>query len=476
MGIWVYIYQNHYNEYFAISNSFLLLQEYLVNKQKISLNKDFCDNFVISSVCSPSLYETLIKEITKIQSNSFIIINVKQKSFKIYNKDYEENTIPLESKEGLQIIDKWIDKWGYIIRSLKYKTSNIACNLSGGFDTRVILSIFLNSGINLNSILINSKNDTKHSHVEDFKIATNISSKFKFKLNNYNLDTNGSLWSLNDTLSCSFYSKLGFHKEFYWQKKFLYKPRFIFSGGGELRGYPNIPIRKYIEEIASFGNHLGKEFYNSSKRMLDRSVDSLKKNSITRSASCSGFRCNNLYNNEYKISSDFYHNGREINHDGKATLEAFIANLYIIQPMIDIDIRKIKFNINNSLSHDLLAYIYVRFAHDLIHFPIQGNRTINFKSIENGERLNKLIPPYKIQNDYNKNFYIDTERTSPVKFCKDKNNIDSYLKKLFLADNIRKTINKIYNSNIYKYAKEYTKNQIIFLCDIYMGFIQYQGY
>ena len=239
----------------------------------------------------------------------------------------------------------------------------MVCNLSGGFDSRVILSIFLNSGINLNNILINSINDKKHGHDEDFKIATNISSKYGFKLNNYSLDTNGSLWSLYDTLSCSFYTKFGFHKEFYWKNKFLNKPKFIFIGGGEIRGAPNKPIQEYIEEISSVGKHFGKEFYYSTKRILERSVTSLKKN--------------NIYDNDYKLSSDLYYNGRKINHDCKATLEAFIDNYYLIQPMVDIDIRKINFDIKNRLSHDLLAFVYVRFARELINFQIQGNRTVN---------------------------------------------------------------------------------------------------
>lgn len=447
-NIGIYIYENNYTGYFAISNSFLFLEEYLVDKQKISLNKDFSDNFVVSWLCTPSLYETMINEITKIPPNSFIIINIKENSFKINHIDYSENTINFESIEGLKIIDKWMDKWGYIIRSLNKKTNNIATNLSGGFDTRVILSIFLKSGINLNNILIDSATDNKNGHDEDLKIATNISKKYDFKLNNCILDRNSTPWSINDTLFCTFYSKLGFHKEFYWKNGFLNKPRFIFTGGGEIRGYPGLPINEYIDAISSQGKHFGIEFYKASKRLCDRSVIMLKNEKV--------------YNNDYKISSDFYHKGREINHDGKISFEGFISNIFTIQPLIDIDIRKIKFDIKNNLPHDLIAYIYVRFAHDLIKFPIQGNRTINTESIEKAERLNKLLPPYKIKYNYNKNFFIDNERTSPVKFYKDKTSADSYLKTIFKSDKFIKSINKIYGNKVYKYATEYMKKSNFF--------------
>ena len=305
----------------------------------------------------------MVKEINKLASNSFIIINIKEKSFKINYINYETQTIPLGSKEGLKIIDQWVDKWGYIIRSLIKKTKNISLDLSGGFDTRTLLSIFLNSGIDLKKILINSSNDKKHTHDEDFKIASKIASAYNFKLNNYNLDNNGIQWGLKNTLLCTIYSKLGFHKEFYFKNRFFEKPKFIFHGGGEIRGYPGMPIQKYIEGISSQNNKLGKEFYSSSKKLCNRSVSFLKKEKE--------------YNNNYEISSSFYQRGRSANHDGKADLEGFIANTYQIQPLIDPDIKKIKFINNNHSTHDLISYVYIRFGYNLTTFHFQGKRTLN---------------------------------------------------------------------------------------------------
>jgi hypothetical protein len=117
----LYIYENKSTGFFALSNSFLLLEEYLVGKQNFTLNKDFSDNLIISDLCSPSIYETMVNEITLIPANSFVMLNVKKKTFKIHYIDYKENSVPLESQEGLKIIDKWVDNWAYIFRSLKIK-------------------------------------------------------------------------------------------------------------------------------------------------------------------------------------------------------------------------------------------------------------------------------------------------------------------------------------------------------------------
>ena len=163
-GIGLYLYENKYTGYFAISNSFLLLEEYLVGKQNFTLNKDFADDLIIEQLCTPSINETLVKEITKLPSNIFISINIKNKTFKYNYIDYQENTIPLYSEKGLKIIDQWADKWGYIIRSLKKQTYNIYSDLSGGFDTLMVLALLLNSRINLNDISIHSSEDKLYIH------------------------------------------------------------------------------------------------------------------------------------------------------------------------------------------------------------------------------------------------------------------------------------------------------------------------
>ena len=442
----LYIYENKPEKYFALSNSFLLLEEHLIGKQNISLNKDFADNFIISEVCTPSIHETLINEIIKLPSNIFIIINKKQKAYKIYNIDYGENTVSLESEEGLDIVDKWFDKWGYIIRSLKKKTHNLSSDLSGGFDTRTVLSILLNSGIDLNDIFINSINDKIHSFEEDYKIASNISSKFGFKLNKNKLDNNATIWSTNDTLICSMYPKLGFHKEFYLKNKFYNKPRFIITGhGGEnIRGYPGIPINKFIKGLSSLGNRIKgheSEFYNSSIRLCNRSLNLLLKDKI--------------YNNDYELSAALYLKGRTRNHFGKTSVEGFLANIYLLEPLLDSDIKKIKLDIQGKTSHDLIAFIYTRFAHDLIFFPIQGNRTIDIESIKKAEELNKKVLPYKIKNDFNENFFIDIKRKSPLLESNNNVNPEEYLKKQLKSTQFIQIINKIYDNQIYNFAKEY---------------------
>ena len=341
----------------------------------------------------------------------------------------------------MKIIDKWVDKWGYILRSLNKKTKYISSDLSGGFDTRISLSILLNSGIELNKILINSINSTKHTFEEDFKIASNISSKFGFKLNNIILDNKGTKLSTKDSLFCSIYTKLGFHKEFYPPTKFFIKPRFAFTGsGGELLRGKIYHIKKYIEE-ASKQCH-GK-FYNSSKRFFNRNIALLKKQKT--------------YYNNYEVSADFYFKGRARHHFGRGALESFLINVYMLQPLIDPDIKQIKFDINENSFHDLIAYIYVRFGQDLIYFPFQGKRQLDQQSVKKAKKINKNFLPYEKKSDYNKNFFIDIKRKSPVPSSKNNKNVKYYLKKLFNSPDFIRIIDELYDNDVYNWSKEYSQ-------------------
>ena len=454
-AIGLFLYENKETGYFAVSNSFLLLEEHLVGKQNFTLNKDFADDFIIEGLCTPSINETLVKEITKIPSNVYITIDINQKSFNFYYIDYKENTIPLDSDEGLKIIDKWADKWGYIIRSLKKQTDNIRFDLSGGYDTRMVLALLLNSGINLNDILIYSFDDKLYVHEEDFKIASKISSKFGFKLNNLKFDDTGELFKTKDSLFVTLYSKLGFHKEFYFKKKFFYKPRFHFSGGGGeiIRGYPGKSIKKYIKVLSLNSLEIKgyeKEFHDSTLRLCNRSVELLKKKKT--------------YNNDFEISNDLYYRGRTRAHYGTSAYEFFIANIYCIQPLIDSEIKKIKLDIKDRLALDITAYIYVRFAYDLINFPFEGKRILYKESIQKAKYLNKKFGYYKRKNNFKNYFYIDKKRKSPVSIPRDlEDNSDAikYINKIIDSNKIYYYIHKLYKDSVYKWSLEY-KNKTKF--------------
>ena len=225
---------------------------------------------------------------------------------------------------------------------------------------------------------------------------------------------------MKDTLFKSLYLKLVFQKEFHLNNKFYNNPRFSFTGhGGEsLRGVPCARIEEYINYISS-RDILGhsEEFFNSSKRLLNRSISILKDIKT--------------FKNDFEISYFLYSKTVGRNHFGRGALEGFMINYYSLQPLMDPEIKQIKFDINKISSYDLIIYIYVRFAPDLLKFPVQGNRSFYSESIKKAEKLNSRMSPYKIKTNY--------------------------LNELFKSTKYIQILNKLYDTNIYNWASSYSQ-------------------
>ena len=195
-----------------------------------------------------------------------------------------------------------------------------------------------------------------------------------------------------------------------------------------------------INSLNGIKNHK-EEFYHSSVRLFKRSISLLLKKK--------------KFNNTFEIASELYSKSIGRNHFGKSASQSFIANIYNIQPLMDPELKKIKFEISQRTSHDLISYLYIRLSRELIKFPFQGNRILNIKSIIKALKLNRDFKPYIVKTDYNKNFFIDNKRKSPVIGSSNKDEVLEYLTKLFKSTKYVNTIKKLYDDNVYNWANKF---------------------
>ena len=75
----LYLYKD--NEYFAISNSFIYLVDY-IKKQKehrITFNKKYADAFITAVLCSYAYSETMVNEIELLDRRAVVNIDIKNK-------------------------------------------------------------------------------------------------------------------------------------------------------------------------------------------------------------------------------------------------------------------------------------------------------------------------------------------------------------------------------------------------------------
>lgn len=434
----IYIYQNE--ESFVVSNSFLKLVEYVKHKHVITLDQDYSNMFISTEFCSTILENTLIKEIKLIPRYSHVKINIKSKSINVEKINYNENSIPIDSKEGIVLLDKWFNKWIKIIRFIKSHTNNISIDLSGGFDSRVILALMLSSGINLNDIYVNNYAANKIEFIEDHEIAKEIGEKFNFTLNNPNNRIKKRQFKqISTPINISNYVKLGFHKEFFWQSYYSEQPSFSFAGfaGESIKYYGSLIPKEYLNNVLIKTSSSSPSFVPSVKLLYESSFNFLR----------------DFYSiddeNSRMISKYLYNDGRCRNHYGKATVESYLANSIILTPLLDSDLRKIKINSEHCNDFNLLiAVIYSRYCPELLNFKFQGNRFIEDETIEYAKQINKLYPfekkvPFSVESNLN-NFSIFKR-----KIIDDKEDVET--NNLVINNNtIEKIYKNVFSSNLFK--------------------------
>lgn len=376
----LYLFQK--GSYFALSNSFLLLQEYLKDFFPLSLNKDFANYFIVASLCSMSFSETLINEIKVLRRDAVIDIDIEEKDLHITYKDYKEHSVSINSEEGIALLDRWFEKWTNLIRAVKKQTNNIQADLSGGFDSRMTFALILGSGININEVNVHSINDNLSVHAEDFAIASKIADFYGFRLNqSSNLIPGRIPRTRGEIIALSFYPKLGFHKQFYFKRGWWKKVRFSITGeGGEcIRGYnymePSTFLRNQLHMCRKIGS--GADALSISVvKVIERAFDEVRE------------KC--PVSDEKMIPYHLYAETRCRNHYGKSIIENYLGNTIVFSPLIDSNLRKL---IECGDASNLIpAVVYSRYSENLLDFPFEGRRFIPEAAVKLAKEINARYP------------------------------------------------------------------------------------
>jgi len=450
------------DEYFAISNSFLKLTEYLKNKYELSFNEDYSNQLLYAELCSVLYKETPINEIEELPRNISILINKNSKTITFKEINYEEYTLSIDSIEGLTVLDNWFEKWIKIIRSLKKKTNNIQFDLSGGFDTRVILSLMLSANIDLNKVKIRSINNDKHTHREDYEIATEIANEFGFKLNEKVFDT--SIIPFKDVLTpinISSYLKLGFHKQFNLRINKYQDPVYIISGaaGETIRSHYNRTPEEFLNHYKIYAENYDNSFVKPLEKSLKNTFENL------------GNTFNISDKNSKVIPDLIYSEIRARHHFGKLTLEQYFSNNYMLTAYLDPDLHKLKRTTDKCNDQNLLmAVIYTRYCPKLLDFKFEGNRKIDENTIQYAEIINYKYPYVKKDYDFISGPEINKSENNTENIITHKD-IKDYLLNVFYSKKFKKDFKKYLSSKIYDKISDSIQRRTYFpLYDAYPAF------
>ena len=373
--------------YFALSNSFFYLLDYLKNKFSLEPNEDYMNYMLIQELCSEAYSDTPIKDIKLLDKDAIVRINTTTSAVAVENIDYKISQYSVASEDGLKILDKWFEKWTGLFRNLKDNTNNIKINLSGGFDSRLTFLLALQSGINLNEIMVYSINDSLHTHVEDYQIASEIAKYYDFNLNKGNLVNDAINFSLEDIINIYVYNKLPFHKELKCgYKKFKYKHySFPGAGGENLRSHWDYTIQErtdmYIQRVKRYKESVFERLTTSVQKIANPSYDAVKSKYHVEDS------------NSIDIPRYLYMETRCRHHFGRESVDDYFANSYILSPLLDPNLLQLKLTTEDCTDNNLLySVIFMRYCPQLLNFKFEGNRAIDATTIDWAKKINNILP------------------------------------------------------------------------------------
>lgn len=450
----LYLYQRE--GYFALSNSFMYLVEWLKSKEKLHVNMDYVMSMFAFDLCSLSVEETPMQEIMMLPRNARVHIDIAKKELSIERIDYQEESVSIDSEKGMAILDEWHEKWTKLIRHLKGRTNNISVDLSGGFDSRITFALFASAGINLDEVNIKSIHDDLHTHAEDYEIASDIAKYYHTKLNQDTFFKANRNFTLEEIEDISFYTKLGFHKEMYFQYRYREKPVYAFggSGGETLREYWNMTPQDFIKWQGSLGDkYIVSEVKESAERILAHSFQTI----------CSDY---GFAKDDPRATRRLYLESRSRNHFGKAAVENYLANTIKLMPLMDKNLHMLcTADSDGGDKNYLFLLILARYADELLDFKLEGSRSFDLKTLKAVREISNKYPIKKMHHDvisFGKTSNEVTQKKEQIAKSIKYEDIHRDIISYFQSEPFRKRFLHVFSEDIYAFAQQYEKTKKFF--------------
>lgn len=442
------------DDYFIISNSFMKLLENI--NDKLTINKNVFDSILYVDDAYILNHDTLVKEIYKLSSDEYINIDINTKVLNIEKKDYLYYKRRFDCIDSFDLLDNWYFKWIKVFRNMVKNNYPITCDLSGGLDTRVILSMLRNANIDINSS-IKMQSHTKvnlDKDKEDMRISEEIASDLGIELNSdksLKMMNVGSL-SIEDVYSSSKYTSFGSSNLTKYSKN-LYKDTFFSIKGigsttkGGFWHRVRVPIRYYTKRYGC---------YKKKNGILDMASIYFKKNRIKLYYKRVVSELLKGYKHEESHKATLLYKKMMIeNRDSLKALDWMSGNNIIVSPFFDPLIAEFDYNPYNDDILYLNTLILDRYDSTLLKYDIEG-RVFNSNTLKNVHILNNKYPVEKKKYSKLKKKQIVVERETL-----NNEELGSYLENIYKSGDFKDKISKYIDEETYNYILNNTdKNKI----------------
>lgn len=377
----IYIYRK--NDYFACSNSLLFLAKTVADKHSLSFNEKFSQYILAEDLTSTLYGDTIINEIICIPRNATLLIDKKTNRISIHKKTLRVEYIDIDTQAGLTLLDDWYNHYASLIHSLMQMGKKISVDLSGGFDSRAVFTLFTSDNTILRNCRINTSTGKGHTLTEDFEIASQIARLFDCKLNK-NLALYSYPISSHESLYLSFFTKMTFHKQMLFKTNYQREHAFHFTGaGGEcIRQHWSISPEKRIHQVKTWKKVTLTAWHHNIEVLMRHSFSRLKKD----------FSIDQI-DIHFATVARLYREGRCRNHFGLGAFEGFLGGSLSIQPLMNYRLEALNpFVAGNTDRSLIIALIYTRYAPQLLDIRFDSKKTLDKKTLALAKKINTTVP------------------------------------------------------------------------------------
>lgn len=389
----LFFYQD--NERFLLSNSFYTLAEKI--PEKLSFNKEHIQSFLYSKEYTADISGTLAKEITRISPDVFITIKISTKEIHFHTITRKLFSRSLCTKEDFDLLDTWYFKWVNFYRSLVEGHQPLYTDLTGGLDTRIIISMLINAGIDLTSSIpiANHTSVNLPKDADDMRIAKLISETLHFPLNSnvIQVEKTGKVspedifrrirqFPLGQSIYCKMYNTS------------YEKPVFAAKGlGSFIKGSvaSNGKAWKGMQEVYAEYDRVADSFLDKEYSLSEEERKAKKEAAHSRiRKEAEKILSGQSYDDEHSATY-FYKSVWLDGRDQKKMLCSYLINFYIVTPFTDPLIHSFDYNPYGDDPLYLPTLILSRYAPQLLEFEIE-NRAFSPQSLERARKLNQQFP------------------------------------------------------------------------------------
>ena len=381
---------------FLLSNSFFLLAETAADK--LSLNREYLMTLICTRECPVGHNATLAREIVRLSSDEFVEIDPVSKRLSVIRKPRVLFGRKPETDEDFALLDKWYFKWVRFFRTLAEKRAPFFADLSGGLDTRIILSMLLNGEIDLNTAVRMTTHDYVNipKDAEDMRIAGIIAKELGIHMNTDLVRTQKVGWiSPQETYRVSRQFTMGQTNYCRLHSTFYREPVFFAKGlGSTIKGSVAEDGKAWpgMEEALA-------EWYAGADTLLDMLPETEKREEI-RTTVKEAIRHGadtlmaGVQGDSDHRASVFYQKVLMEGRDAKKILDSTLRNTVIVSPFMDPMINQFDYNPYGDDPLYLATMILSRYRPELLQFEIE-HRMFMPASIRRAEELNRKHPVRK---------------------------------------------------------------------------------